>query len=148
MHVKKEVLCCKFSIFNNYNFVCFRVFPFSPSIESTCICKNFRFFLKIIVKSSFSHPVFRRSGCRLSHSTGHISTRRLWRLEMTKSGKNPKCSFFLLQNPQWNQRMNSHEPCIWLKVKYSISWMESVEIFMGICIDLLKKRKQKLNIMQ
>ena len=26
MHVKKEVLCCKFLIFNNYNFVCFRVF--------------------------------------------------------------------------------------------------------------------------
>jgi HKD family nuclease len=28
-----------------------------------------------------------------------------------KYGKNPKCSF-LLQNQQWNQRMNSHEPCI------------------------------------
>jgi hypothetical protein len=27
---------------------------------------------------------------------------------MAKSGKNLKCSFFLLQNPQWNQRMNSH----------------------------------------
>jgi hypothetical protein len=26
--------------------------------------------------------------------------------------------------------------------------MEPVGIFMGICIDLLKKRKQKLNIMQ
>jgi hypothetical protein len=46
--------------------------------------------------------------------------------------------------------MNSHEPCIQLKVKYSISlsWMEPVGIFMGFCIDLLKKRKQKLNIMQ
>jgi hypothetical protein len=38
--------------------------------------------------------------------------------------------------------MNSHEPCIWLKVKYTISWMEPLGIFMGICIDLLKKRKQ------
>jgi hypothetical protein len=37
-----------------------------------------------------------------------------------------------------------------IKVNYSISLsrMEPVGIFMGICIDLLKKRKQKLNIMQ
>jgi hypothetical protein len=57
----------------------------------------------------------------------------------------PNCGcfmFFLLQNPQWNQRMNSHEPCIWLKVKYSISWMEPVGNFMGICIDLLKRKQQ------
>jgi hypothetical protein len=26
MHVKKEVLCCKFLIFSNCNFVCFRIF--------------------------------------------------------------------------------------------------------------------------
>jgi hypothetical protein len=26
MYVKKEVLCCKFLILNNCNFVCFRVF--------------------------------------------------------------------------------------------------------------------------
>jgi hypothetical protein len=35
MHVKKEVLCCKFLIFNNCNFVCFRVFLLYTSIEST-----------------------------------------------------------------------------------------------------------------
>jgi hypothetical protein len=34
--------------------------------------------------------------------------------------------------------MNSQEPCIQLNVKYSISSMEPV----GICIDLLNKRKQ------
>jgi hypothetical protein len=35
MHVKKEVLCCKFLIFNNNcNFVCFRVFLLYTSIES------------------------------------------------------------------------------------------------------------------
>ena len=57
--VKKEVLCCKFLIFNNCNFVCFRVFLLYTSIESTCICKIF----------ILPHPVFGRSGCRLSNST-------------------------------------------------------------------------------
>jgi hypothetical protein len=38
MHVKKEDLCCKFLIFNNCNFVCFRVFLLYTSTESTCIC--------------------------------------------------------------------------------------------------------------
>jgi hypothetical protein len=30
-------------IFNNCNFVCFRVFLLYTSIESTCICKSFHF---------------------------------------------------------------------------------------------------------
>jgi hypothetical protein len=33
MHAKKEVLYCKFLIFNNCNFVCFRVFLLYTSIE-------------------------------------------------------------------------------------------------------------------
>jgi hypothetical protein len=118
MHVKKEVLCCKFLIFNNCNFVCFRVFLLYTSIESTCICKSFRFFLlRSESNLHFPHPAFGRSGCRcLTLRTrrnfgwfrtfiglpielyGHISTRRLWRLEMAKSGKNPKCSFFITKS--------------------------------------------------
>ena len=57
MHVNKEMLCCKVLIFNNCNFVCFRVFLLYISIKSTCICKSF-FFLKIRVKSSFSPSSF------------------------------------------------------------------------------------------
>ena len=77
MHVKKEVLCCKFLIFNNCNFVCFRVFLLYTSIESTCICKSFRFFLlRSESNLHFPHPAFGRSGCRLSNST-HSSQLRL-----------------------------------------------------------------------
>jgi hypothetical protein len=45
--------------------------------------------------------------------------------------------------------MNSHEQCIILKIKYSISlsWMEPIGIFMGTWIDLSKK-KTNVNIMQ
>jgi hypothetical protein len=53
--VKKEVLCCKFLIFNNSNFVLFRVFLLYTSIESTRVSI---FFLKIRVKSSFSPSSF------------------------------------------------------------------------------------------
>ena len=77
MYVKKEVLCCKFLIFNNCNFVCFRVFLLYTSIESTCICKSFRFFLlRSESNLHFPHPAFGRSGCRLSNST-HSSQLRL-----------------------------------------------------------------------
>ena len=69
MHAKKGVLCCKFSIFNNYNFVSFGVFLLYISIEGTCICKISIIFFKIRVKSSFSHSAFGRSECRLSNST-------------------------------------------------------------------------------
>ena len=92
--VKKEVLCCKFLIFNNCNFVCFRVFLLYTSIESTCICK-------IIIS------VFGRSGCRLSNSTVIFlpDVSDVWR--WPNPVKIPNVHFLL----QWNQRMNSHEPC-------------------------------------
>ena len=101
MYVKKEVLCCKFLIFNNCNFVCFRVFLLYTSIESTCICKIF----------ILPHPVFGRSGCRLSNSTVIFlpDVSDVWRWPNPVKTLNVP---FLLQNPQWNQRMNSHEPCI------------------------------------
>ena len=77
MHVKKEVLCCQFLIFNNYNFVCFRAFLLYTSIESTCICKSLHFFLlRSESNLHFPHPAFGRSGCRLSNST-HSSQLRL-----------------------------------------------------------------------
>ena len=96
-------------IIYNYNFVCFRCFyPLHLAFKALVSAKISIFPLKIRVKSSFSHLVFGRSVCRLSNYTAvflpDVS-------EMAKSGKNPKCSFFLLQNLQWNQRMNSHEPC-------------------------------------
>ena len=109
--VKREVLCCKFSIFNNYTFVCFRVFLFYTSIESIYICKNFHFSpLKSESNLHFPHPVFGRSGCRLSNSTviflSDVSDVWKW----PNPVKIPNVPF-LLQNPQWNQSMNSHEPC-------------------------------------
>ena len=84
MYVKKEVLCCKFLIFNNCNFVCFRVFLLYTSIESTCICKIF----------ILPHPVFGRSGCRLSNSTVIFlpDVSDVWR--WPNPVKIPKCSFF------------------------------------------------------
>ena len=121
MHVKKEVLCCKFLIFNNCNFVCFRVFLLYTSIESTFICKSFHFFfLRSESNLHFPHPTFGRSGCRLSNSTVIFlpDVSDVWRWPKPVKTLNVP---FLLQNPQWNQRMNSHEPCIYLKVKYSIS---------------------------
>ena len=112
MHVKKEVLCCKFLIFNNCNFVCFRVFLLYTSIESTCICKSFHFFpLRSESNLHFPHPAFGRSGCRLSNSTVIFlpDVSDVWRWPNPVKTLNVP---FLLQNPQWNQRMNSHEPCI------------------------------------
>ena len=95
---KGKFICMlkKFLIFSNCNFVCFRVFLLYTSIESTCFCKNFHLFpLKIRVKSSFSHPVFGRSGCRLSNSMV-IFLPDVWSL--AKSGKNFKCSFFITKS--------------------------------------------------
>ena len=112
MHVKKEVLSCKFLIFNNCNFVCFRAFLLYTSIESTCICKSFHFFLlRSESNLQFPHPAFGRSGCRLSNSTVIFlpDVSDVWRwANPVKTLNDP----FLLHNPQWNQRMNSHEPCI------------------------------------
>ena len=112
MHVKKEDLCCKFLIFNNCNFVCFRVFLLYTSIESTCICKSFHFFfLRSESNLHFPHPAFGRSGFRLSNSTVIFlpDVSDVWRRPNPVKTLNVP---FLLQNPQWNQRMNSHEPCI------------------------------------
>jgi hypothetical protein len=58
MHVKMEVLCCKFSIFNNYNFV---FFPFTP----TDLALNALVSAKI---SIFSSPYQRQ--CELLPSLG------------------------------------------------------------------------------
>ncbi len=86
MHVKKEVLCCKFLIFNNCNFVCFRVFLLYTSIESTCICKSFHFFLlRSESNLHFPHPAFGRSGCRLSNSTHSSQLRLIPYLHQTSS---------------------------------------------------------------
>jgi hypothetical protein len=69
------------------------------------------FFLKIRVKSSFP-PIQLLEG----EAVGCLTLRSYFYPTFltfgdAKSDKNPKCSF-LLQNQQWNQRMNSHEPCI------------------------------------
>ena len=71
--------------------------------------KNYIFFLKIRIKSSFSHPVFGRGGCRLSNLIAIFlpdDSFRDGKIRL-KSQMFP----FLLQNPQWSQRINSHEPC-------------------------------------
>ena len=66
---KGNVLCCKFSIFNNY--ILFFVFFFftNLALKALLSAKLSIFSLRIRVKSPFSHPVFGRSGCRLSNST-------------------------------------------------------------------------------
>jgi hypothetical protein len=78
------------------------------SIESICICNSFHFFSPNL---HFPHPAFGRSGCRLSNSTviflSDVSD--VWRWPNPVKSLNVP---FLLQNPQWNQRMNSHESCI------------------------------------
>ena len=105
MYVKKEVLCCKFLIFNNCNFVCFRVFLLYTSIESICICKSFHFFS--LNSSADSVP---SSVCRLNSTVIFLfDVSDVWRWPNPVKTLNVP---FLLQNPQWNQRMNSHEPCI------------------------------------
>jgi hypothetical protein len=68
-----------------------KVFLLYTSIESTYICKSFHFFpLKIRVKSSLSPSSFSKERMSAVYLYGHISPRRLWRLEMAKSDKNPK----------------------------------------------------------
>jgi hypothetical protein len=66
---------------------------------------------KIIIAKNQKLPAFGRSGCRLSNSTviflPDVSDLSNW--------PNPVKTLnvpFLLQSPQWNQRMNSHETCI------------------------------------
>jgi hypothetical protein len=70
MHVKKDVLCCKFPILSNHNFFCFHVFYIYTKYWKHLYLQKCRSFsLEIRVKSSFCHPVFERSGCRMSNST-------------------------------------------------------------------------------
>ena len=109
---RKFCVASFFFIFSNCNFVCFRVFFLYTSIESTCICKSFHFFLlRSESNLHFPHPAFGRSGCRLSNSTVIFlpDVSDVWRRPNPVKTLNVP---FLLQNPQWNQRMNSHEPCI------------------------------------
>ena len=118
----------------------FVFFSFTPALKAL-VSARISFFFLLRVKSSFSPSSFWKERMPLSNSTVIFlpDVSDVWRRP------NPIKTLivhFLLQNQQWNQRMNSHEPCIYLKVKYSISWMEAVGMFMGICIDLLKKRKQ------
>ena len=98
---RKFCVATEFLIFNNYNFVCLRVFLSFLS-----------FTLKIRVKSSFSHPVLGRSRCRLSNSTAIFlpNVSDIWR--WPNPVKIPNVPFFLLQNPQWSPIINSHEQCI------------------------------------
>ena len=69
---KKSFVLQVFFIFNNYKnkivFWCF--FPFFLVLKPVVSAKISIFLgIKIRVKSSFSYPVFGRSGCRLSNST-------------------------------------------------------------------------------
>ena len=91
----------------------FVFFSFTPALKALVSAKSFHFFfLRSESNLHFPHLAFGRSGCRLSNSTLRSY---FYPTSLTfgdaKSGKNPKCSFFL-QNQQWNQRMISHEPCI------------------------------------
>ena len=60
MHVKREVLCCKFLIFNNCNLFVFVFFSFTPAMKELVSAKVSIFFLKIRVKYSFSPSSFWR----------------------------------------------------------------------------------------
>ena len=122
MHVNKEMLCCKFLIFNNCNFIClFSCFStLHQHYKHLYLQKVPFFFLRSESNLHFPHPAFGRSGCRLSKPTVIFLTNvsDVWRWP------NPVKTLivpFLLQNRQWNQRMNCHEPCKQLKVKYSLS---------------------------
>ena len=73
----------------------FVICSFIPSIQNSCICKNFLFFFFLKSETNLNFPsIFWKERVLAVYLYGHITTRRLWRLVMPKSGKNPKCSFF------------------------------------------------------
>ena len=77
----------------------FVFFSFTPALKALVSAKVSIFFLKIRVKSSFSSSSFWKERMPAVELYGYISTRRLWCLEMAKSGKNPKkCSFFITKS--------------------------------------------------
>ena len=96
------IVICLFSCFSplhqHWKYLYLQKFPF--------------FFLRSESNLHFPHPAFGRSGCRLSNSTVIFlpDVSDVWR--WPNSVKTLKNVPFLLQHPQWNQRMNSHEPCI------------------------------------
>ena len=87
----------------------FVFFSFTPALKALVSAKISIFFLKIRVKSSFSHPVLEGAdvGC-LTLWSYFYPTSEVWRWSNPVKISNVP---FLLQNLQWNQRMNSHEPC-------------------------------------
>ena len=90
----------------------FVFFYFTSALKALVSAKvSIFFFLRSESNLHFPHPAFGRSGCRLSNSTVIFLTNvsDVWRWpNLVKTLIVP----FLLQNLQWNQRMNSHEPCI------------------------------------
>jgi hypothetical protein len=89
----------------------FVFFSFTPSLKALVSAKVSIFFLRSESNLHFPHPAFGRSGCRLFNSTVIFlpDLFDVWRWPNPVKTVNVP---FILQNPQWNQRMNSHEPCI------------------------------------
>ena len=109
--LKRKFCVASFRFLTIITLFVFVFFSFTPSIESTCICKNV-LFPPLKSESNLHFPIQFLEGT----DVGCLTLRSyFYPTSLTfgdaKSGKNPKCSF-LLQNQQWNQRMNSHEPCI------------------------------------
>ena len=86
----------------------FVFFSFTPALNALVFAKVSIYFLKIRVKSSFSPSSFWQERMRLSNSTVIFlpDVSDVWRWpNLVKILNLP----FLLQNPQWNQRMNRNE---------------------------------------
>jgi hypothetical protein len=79
-------------IFNNCNFVCFRVVLLYTSNESTCICNSFHFFfLRSESNLHFPHPSFGTySRCFATHADLH------WECESYRSSFGLFLGFFCL----------------------------------------------------
>jgi hypothetical protein len=88
----------------------FVFFSFTPALKALVSAKV-SIFLRSESNLHFPHPAFGRSGCRLSNSTVIFlpDVSDVWKRPNPVKTLNVP---FLLQNLQWNQRMNSHEPCI------------------------------------
>ena len=89
----------------------FVFFSFTPALKALVSANVSIFFLISESNLHFPHPAFGRSGCRLFNSTVIFlpDVSDVWRRPNPVKTLNVH---FLLQNPQWNQRMNSHQPCI------------------------------------
>ena len=108
--LKREFCVASFRFLTIIILFVFVFFSFTPALKALVSAQISIIFFKIRVKSSFSHSAFGRSGCRLSNSTviflPYVSD--VWRWPNPEKIPNVP---FLLQNPQCNKQMNSHEPC-------------------------------------